>query len=80
MPGKRQRAAPDRRAIASLGEQLADTDSLIAQRDRIISMTGRVLRGKIDVWLNEDLFRLPNRYHNIPDNGKHNYSPQCYVL
>ncbi len=50
----------DWREIASLGEQLVSTNSLIAQRDRIVSMTGRLIRGKVDVWLHENLFRLPD--------------------
>src|SRR5512141_112832 len=48
------------REIASLGEQLASATSLTAQRDRIISMTGRLLQGHVDVWLHENLFRLPD--------------------
>jgi serine phosphatase RsbU (regulator of sigma subunit)/putative methionine-R-sulfoxide reductase with GAF domain len=51
----------DWREIASLGEQLANASSLTAQRDRIVSMTGRMLRGKVEVWLQEKLFRLPDR-------------------
>ena len=50
----------DWREIASLGEQLVGTSSLLAQRDRIISMTGRLIPGKVDVWLHENLFRLPD--------------------
>src|SRR5512142_750974 len=48
------------REIASLGEQLASATSLGAQRDRIVSMTSRLIRGRVDVWLNESLFRLPD--------------------
>ncbi len=51
----------DWRAIASLGEQLVNASSLTGQRDRIISMVGRVVRGAANVWLNEKLFRLPDR-------------------
>lgn len=51
----------DWREIASLGEQLANASSLTAQRDRIVSMTGRLLRGQVEVWLQERLFRLPDR-------------------
>ncbi len=50
----------DWREIASLGEQLVNTNSLIAQRDRIVSMAARLLHGRIDVWLHENLFRLPD--------------------
>src|SRR5512141_1901284 len=48
------------REIASLGEQLANASSLTAQRDRIVAMTSRLVRGRVDVWLNENLFRLPD--------------------
>ena len=48
------------REIASLGEQLASATSLTAQRDRIVSMASRMLRGHVDVWLHENLFRLPD--------------------
>ncbi|HEX8992440.1 MAG TPA: GAF domain-containing protein [Anaerolineales bacterium] len=51
---------PGWREIASLGEQLAGADSLAAQRDRIVSAVGRLLRGRVDVWLHENLFRLPD--------------------
>ncbi len=57
---KRLPALSDWREIASLGEQLVSATSLVAQRDRIAAMAGRVLGGKVDVWLNEIVFRLPN--------------------
>ncbi|MEP7137333.1 MAG: GAF domain-containing protein, partial [Chloroflexota bacterium] len=50
----------DWRDLANLGEQLASTTSFAAQRDRIIQMTSRLLDGNADVWLHENLFRLPN--------------------
>src|SRR5512143_1093660 len=61
----------DWREIASLGEQLVSATSLVSQRDRIASMASRVLGGKVDVWLNENMFRLPNwreerRFPNRP--------------
>ncbi|HMZ07973.1 MAG TPA: GAF domain-containing protein, partial [Anaerolineales bacterium] len=46
--------------LASLGEQLRSEDSLTAQHDRIVSMTSRLLEGKVDVWLQEQIFRLPD--------------------
>jgi sigma-B regulation protein RsbU (phosphoserine phosphatase) len=58
-----QRRSPDLsdwRAIASLGEQLVSANSLIAQHDRIVAMTRRMVRGRVDVWLHENLFRLPD--------------------
>lgn len=50
----------DWREIASLGEQLINTNSLITQRDRIVAMTARLLDGRVEVWLHENLFRLPD--------------------
>jgi serine phosphatase RsbU (regulator of sigma subunit)/putative methionine-R-sulfoxide reductase with GAF domain len=50
----------DWRGLASLGEQIAGTTSLAAQRDRIIAMTSQLVEGDVDVWLHENLFRLPN--------------------
>lgn len=50
----------DWRALAELGEQLVGTTSLTTQRDRIINMTRRLVAGKVDVWLQEGLFRLPD--------------------
>lgn len=46
--------------LASLGEQLRSEDSLTAQHDRIVSMTSRLLQGRVDVWLKERIFRLPD--------------------
>ncbi len=46
--------------LASLGEQIRNEDSFSAQRDRITSMTGGLLAGKVQVWLNENVFRLPD--------------------
>ena len=50
----------DWRQLASLGEQLRNEDSLGAQRDRIVAMTSRLINGNVDVWLNENVFRLPD--------------------
>lgn len=49
----------DWRDLASLGEQIVSAPSLAAQRDRIIAMTTRLVDGNVDVWLDENLFRLP---------------------
>ncbi|WKZ35575.1 MAG: GAF domain-containing protein [Anaerolineales bacterium] len=46
--------------LASLGEQLRSENSLSAQRDQIISMTQNLLKGSVDVWLQENIFRLPD--------------------
>lgn len=48
------------REIANLGEQLVNTASLLEQHDRIVKMTSRMVNGKVDVWLHENLFRLPD--------------------
>ncbi len=50
----------DWREVASLGEQLVSTSSLIVQHDLIVSTTGRLITGKTDIWLNENIFRLPD--------------------
>ena len=50
----------DWRAIASLGEQIANATSLAEQRDHIIAMTSRLIQGDVDVWLDEKIFRLPS--------------------
>src|SRR5512145_1598214 len=46
--------------LASLGEQLRSEDSLSAQRDRIAAMANRLIEGRVDVWLQEGIFRLPD--------------------
>ncbi len=46
--------------LASFGEQLRSVDSLGARRDQIASMTSRLIEGAVDVWLQEDMFRLPD--------------------
>ena len=53
-------SAWDWNQLASLGEQLRNEASLSAQRDRIAAMTGRLISGKVEVWLNENFFRLPD--------------------
>src|SRR5215207_505435 len=50
----------DWRDLASLGEQIVSAPSLAAQRDRIIAMTSRLMDGNVEVWLHENLFRLPD--------------------
>ena len=51
--------SPNWRALASLGGQLVNATSLAAQKERIVSITRQLVPGKIDLWLCEDLFRLP---------------------
>ncbi|PWB72315.1 MAG: hypothetical protein C3F07_12125 [Anaerolineales bacterium] len=50
----------DWRDLASLGEQIISTTSLAAQRDRIVAVTSNLVKGEVDVWLQDGLFRLPN--------------------
>ncbi len=57
---KRSAEARDWRLLASLGEQLINENSLVAQRDRIVKTINSLIEGKVDVWLDEKLFRLPN--------------------
>ena len=57
-PSRSPRSA-DWRDIATLGEQIINADSLVEQRDRIVSMTSRLVKGEIEVWLCEKVFRLP---------------------
>jgi len=50
----------DWRQLANLSEQLRNENSLGAQRDQIVSITGRLIEGRADVWLKESVFRLPD--------------------
>jgi len=56
----RSSVAADWRQITNLGEKLASENSLIAQRDRIISVASQLIEGRVDVWLHENMFRLPD--------------------
>src|SRR5215216_1485643 len=48
------------RDMASFGEQIVSASSLAAQHDRIIAVVSDLVQGDVDVWLQENLFRLPN--------------------
>ncbi len=50
----------DWRMLANLGEQLVSASSLTVQRDLIVSVTTQLIEGQVDVWLHENLFRLPD--------------------
>ncbi len=50
----------DWREIASLGEQIVSAPSLSDQRDIIVGITSRLVKGDVHVWLREGAFRLPN--------------------
>jgi sigma-B regulation protein RsbU (phosphoserine phosphatase) len=54
-------ATADWRQLAGLGEQLFSATSLFAQRDRIIAVTEHLLGGRAQLWLQEELFHLPDR-------------------
>jgi hypothetical protein len=51
----------DWRDMASFGEQIVSATSLAAQHDRIITVVSGFVEGDVDVWLQENLFRLPNQ-------------------
>ncbi len=53
-------SSSDWRELAKLGEQLISTTSLSAQRDQIVAVVSRLLRGDVELWLDEKLFRLPH--------------------
>jgi len=46
--------------MASFGEQLVSASSLTAQHDRIIAVVSNLVEGDVNIWLQENLFRLPN--------------------
>lgn len=46
--------------LVTFGEQLRNEDSFSAQRDRILAMAGRLVKGRVDLWLKEEFFRLPD--------------------
>lgn len=51
----------DWRDMASFGEQIVSATSLAAQHDRIITVVSGLVEGDVDVWLQENLFRLPDQ-------------------
>jgi hypothetical protein len=55
-----RRESLDWRQVAGLGDQLLSEHSLSAQHEQIVSMTSRLIAGNVDVWLHEDVFRLPD--------------------
>jgi serine phosphatase RsbU (regulator of sigma subunit)/putative methionine-R-sulfoxide reductase with GAF domain len=50
---------PEWSDFATLGEQIVGADSLETQRDQIVSMVSSHVRGDVEVWLQDELFRLP---------------------
>ena len=47
------------RRIILLGDELMQKESLAARRDLILETTSRLLNGQAELWLDENLFRLP---------------------
>ncbi|HAV76565.1 MAG TPA: hypothetical protein DCX53_04335 [Anaerolineae bacterium] len=45
--------------LATLGEQIVGATSLATQREQIISTVSRIIKGEVEVWLQESLFHLP---------------------
>ena len=50
----------DWRQLAILGEQLLATTSLAAQRDTITAVTEQLIDGQVQLWIDENQFRLPD--------------------
>ena len=46
--------------LTALGEQIVSTASLTTQREQIISMVSRLVKGDVQVWFQENLFQLPD--------------------
>ena len=51
--------APAWKQIILLGEELMRASSLTIQHDLIVARTASILDGRVDLWLDESLFRLP---------------------
>ncbi len=49
--------------IIQLGEKLLETDSIAVQHDQIVEAVAHLLSCRADLWLDENLFRLPGRNH-----------------
>ncbi|MBK9927912.1 MAG: GAF domain-containing protein [Anaerolineales bacterium] len=60
LPAEQSAQALDWGDLAALGEQIVSATSLSAQRDQIHSMVSRLIKGEVSVWLQDNLFRLPN--------------------
>src|SRR5512138_3289504 len=59
-PRRHSPLSSDWRDITSLGEQIVSATSLATQRDYIIRMAARLVKGEVHVWLDEKVFHLPN--------------------
>lgn len=58
--GAATRSSWDWVQLASLGEQLRSGDSLGEQCSRIAAMANSLISGRVDVWIREEIFRLPD--------------------
>ncbi|MEW6404352.1 MAG: GAF domain-containing protein [Chloroflexota bacterium] len=56
----RPSGASDWRQLTTLGEELLNDGSLSAQHDRIVARVAQLIRGKVALWLDESMFRLPD--------------------
>ncbi len=52
--------SPDWSDLATLGEQIISAATLTSQREQIISMVSRLVKGDVVVWFQENLFQLPD--------------------
>ena len=69
---KRRKAEPEKvkaahppsawKQITQLGEELMRATSLTARHDLIVARSASILGGRVDLWLDERLFRLPGLY------------------
>lgn len=51
--------------LAALGEQIVSATSLAAQREQIHAMVSSLVKGEASVWLQENLFRLPDAENEL---------------
>ena len=51
---------PDWSDLAALGEKIVSTASLADQQEQICSMVSNIVKGDVEVWLQETLFQLPD--------------------
>ena len=58
--GSRSSLSPDWRNIASLGEQIVSAPSLAEQREIIVGIISRFVKGDAHVWFHESFYRLPD--------------------
>src|SRR5688500_2157264 len=56
----RSQLLSDWRDMPTLWAQIVSASSLAAQHDRMITVVSGLVEGNVEVWLRENLFRLPN--------------------